>query len=111
MSVLTLHFERVIIYASEGCKFQVCVVQINRFCDTVRQLHAGSQWHFEVVNSSDFAVFIFHYRCLIRDFSSRFTVAVTWPGPASCFASVVREFGNKTTSAMGKVVPTETLNV
>ena len=43
MSVLTLHFERVVSYASKGCKFQVCVVQITRFCDTVRQLRAESR--------------------------------------------------------------------
>jgi len=36
MSVLTLRFERAIIYASEGCKCQVCVVPFTRLCDTVR---------------------------------------------------------------------------
>jgi hypothetical protein len=43
MSVLTLRLQRVINYASEGCKFQVCVVYITRLYDTLPQLRAESR--------------------------------------------------------------------
>jgi len=78
MSVLTLRFESVIIYASEGCKFQVFIVPVTRLCDTVRQLLAESRWHFKV-KSCDFLCLFSIYSCRNRDFSPPVTVAVTWP--------------------------------